>query len=657
MNIKSIIIFLFFCFIQLPYVVICCEEDSSSGSFAVQFDVLSRGIQPIQMTEFFSDINEEFLSSPDFLSKPIFHSPVFDNDKLNIFTFNVGQGNYILARNGSEIIIIDAGMNKGITEDTFNRIILPKIVSVVQGTKLKSIFVTHPHVDHYSQILNLMNIITENGGSIDDNMQIYLGGPYEIWHRGSPYNNFLSKLDEDKYNISYITHFTEPENVNQFTIFSNEEIKFQFILPNKCPSPKWINDNLINANEFSFLLKISYRNPLCSFLFTGDAEGINITNIIGEIDQSRLVQAFLALLPSSKREIHEDVANFLIEQNHGKDEDLLFRINRASLNGIGTVFIPHHGTDTANSQRVVEYLLDRQLPPASFIVNSVVVPKDNLPHRSTFEIIPRDILHPAHYIVYHNGDSKRIKLTKKRLYVTETAPGGVFWQISDGDNIYQYNAYREDPDDINTDIGFFPITAIKNIPGDCLLYIVKRIQDNSQRFVPLMNSKAEDILRNLADDEWRLFAILKIYGESFFTDNSILLRILGETLEDYKTNFCREIMDIFNIFLWKEEQVGEFVAELRNYIKGNELYNSFIKSRKDEDLLSLKQAVMNFLIGHSNFEHLFGGRGLYDYIINHIVRFSSSFRFQKEDVIFPMCLGTYREEKAYEKELILSIDN
>ena len=99
------------------------------------------------------------------------------------------------------------------------------------------------------------------------------------------------------------------------------------------------------------------------------------------------------------------------------------------------VVLPHHGTCTENSQRLLGYFCGRKEHKQLFIVSSDPKGRDGLPKASTIEMAPAEpkiFQHPFLYCRYENtpGKSKndnpkkfqvQLKITKKPILVTEAA--------------------------------------------------------------------------------------------------------------------------------------------------------------------------------------------------------------------------------------------
>ncbi|MDR1982562.1 MAG: MBL fold metallo-hydrolase [Holosporaceae bacterium] len=93
------------------------------------------------------------------------------------------------------------------------------------------------------------------------------------------------------------------------------------------------------------------------------------------------------------------------------------------------VFLPHHGTNTNNSQSFLGLFapIDK---PHIFIVSSSPFGRDQLPKASTLEMAPPYPQHPPHWFLYsrdflESRGQPQLKLTMKPIYLTGAAPVGV----------------------------------------------------------------------------------------------------------------------------------------------------------------------------------------------------------------------------------------
>lgn len=404
----------------------------------------------------FYDINADAYSSEGWYTKRNETSLTKDNSKLHIFAFNVGQGNCIILRKGAAAVIIDAGEGSG-KIDSFRALILPKIKTVLKGAKIKAIFITHPHDDHY-------NILKEFENLIPKNIPGYFGGEESFWksQKEKPVLNTVAK----KLNIKYISTKEQIEGVKEelgnlmpevtLTLLSPEMSVTQDIEIEKTKKPEKKKKSKSSQeqakekpNRHSLIIKVTYGGR--SILFTGDAEGEGVGRFIGHVENKEHVKLLLQYLPPDKSEplkekINEEGIKTTKEQS--EEAQKFFKANREALEGIDAVFLPHHGSSSENSQRWMGYFM-KPLQPTWF-VSSTPEGAHKLPTRSIIERCDASIVHKPHAFSYagEGGTYNKIPLfqfTTKPLYITGAAPGGVYWlRISNIDSngaIELYDAY------------------------------------------------------------------------------------------------------------------------------------------------------------------------------------------------------------------------
>lgn len=148
----------------------------------------------------------------------------------------------------------------------------------------------------------------------------------------------------------------------------------------------------------------------------------------------------LHLLDFIKKVVFVDYANLLLKMRLFESSQL--------------IVLPHHGTNTENSQRFLGYFSGIS-GKRTFVISSSPFGGDNLPKRSTLEMGPLTPIHPMHPFLYGRDDYKKgtnkrvsMKITMKPIYVTGAAPGGVYcFKISErfeDKSIYMLNLYGQD---------------------------------------------------------------------------------------------------------------------------------------------------------------------------------------------------------------------
>ena len=309
----------------------------------------------LEINEKINLLGEPRCRSQEFLNR--FYDAIPPDEELHVFSFNVGQGNCIILRHGGDSAIIDTGKGIGIDKFHFEEFILPKITSLLQGTHLRAIFVTHPHEDHYNLISNLRKAVKDIS-----ECKVFLGGTPQDWKNGIESAKFYNTVKNIP-NLFFVTDKVRNENNREVKITSFEDIfagtNFQFILP--------LSTLFRGENACSFFLKVSHGSDERSFLFTGDADGLNLDKITGHVykeEHSKLL--WQSISPEFKHHIQRPIFN-----QKQQSEMSFYKENRKALQNIGVVFSPHHGTDTNGSQNIMTRLLASKNPPAVFVVSSV----------------------------------------------------------------------------------------------------------------------------------------------------------------------------------------------------------------------------------------------------------------------------------------------
>ncbi|MCY6484352.1 ComEC/Rec2 family competence protein [Clostridium aestuarii] len=167
--------------------------------------------------------------------------PSYEN-KLLVHYINVGQGDSILIQVNNKNILIDAG---------------PKaktVYSYLKKHKIKTlhyVIATHPHDDHIggmSYVINKFKIL-----------EFY--APKKIANTET-FNSMITALN--KKNLKIIPIKAEKK------LDIGKNASCIFVAPN--------NDNYNNTNNYSAVIKITYKNT--SFLFAGDAEALSESEIL-----------------------------------------------------------------------------------------------------------------------------------------------------------------------------------------------------------------------------------------------------------------------------------------------------------------------------------------------------------------------------------------
>ncbi|MDR2067656.1 MAG: hypothetical protein LBP41_01550 [Holosporaceae bacterium] len=186
-------------------------------------------------------------------------SKTLDDGNLYIFALDVGQANFIVMRKSKEIVVVDAGLGSFSPEFRF---LAPKIEDIFKGAVLSSVFVTHPHDDHFNLFLESSPLFL---GKFCDfsSTEFYLGGTDVDWQRTDGTKKFISKITPGK------CHFSDKGGVS---IKLMGDVSFRlFYLPRA----------VSGINKLSLLIQASYKDK--NILFTGDSEGDSIDRVLGGV--------------------------------------------------------------------------------------------------------------------------------------------------------------------------------------------------------------------------------------------------------------------------------------------------------------------------------------------------------------------------------------
>lgn len=117
------------------------------------------------------------------------------------------------------------------------------------------------------------------------------------------------------------------------------------------------------------------------------------------------------------------------------------------------IFLPHHGTNSENSQRLLGYFSGLDDEMKVYVVSSSPFGTDGLPKRSTLEMTPLYPTQPEHHFIYSQDGDKNagssMRRTNKPIYVTCSAIGGAhYFKIPDrfeDESMYMLNLWSEQP--------------------------------------------------------------------------------------------------------------------------------------------------------------------------------------------------------------------
>jgi hypothetical protein len=382
----------------------------------------------------------------------------FGESELYVFAFNTGQANCIILRKGDKAVLFDAGGN------FFEEKEREKAVNLLNGVHLDAVFITHPHSDHYSLLLPVF------ATHIARDTKFFFGGTAADWEEIEVLQNIRDIGNEGLYFCGDPAFFGNEGSVVNHD-FLGGGVSFK-IFNGGVPSTQ-------NPNQKSFITKVEYLGK--SLLFTGDAEGEEIDRHIGplflnlsqvvklmalshSIDASDFLGARDALMETGNvsafiefyKAINEGMDNILPSLDDAALEKFLMFVStipapiRKELRCSHLIFLPHHGTNTGNSQRWLGYFANDRIPHC-FVVNSSPFGLNRISKRSTIEFAPEFPRHPPHAVVYSKDESdvQSLQMTTKPLYITGSAPGGVecFLLHPDIEHILKLDVARRQEDD------------------------------------------------------------------------------------------------------------------------------------------------------------------------------------------------------------------
>ncbi|GHU20857.1 hypothetical protein FACS189472_12910 [Alphaproteobacteria bacterium] len=428
----------------LIFILIGCVDSFAKIDSSHDSIVVSRKI-----SDFLANDLTEKSSANDVLAH-------LSNGDLYIIALNVGQANFLILIKEKHAVIIDAGLGN---EKGFNISSLSSnIKRILEGCLVDAVFITHPHNDHFSLFLKKSKIdIWKNA---DFNKTIFfLGGAKAHWKKSS-HKKLLARLSDNE-----VIFCSQLKTILK-TFLKNVEFRIFDLEP-----PKG------SGNKLSLIIQASFLER--NILFTGDTEGDSIDRIqrlAGNLAQIKKLLSLKAANFEKEKEflqaydeqitpehdkywtLYNMAANIgvipsksefleIMEANSIPEENDSIRLNMRLFENSQVIFIPHHGTNTKNSQRFLGFFSG--LPKEKvFIVSSSPFEQHNLPKESTLEMAPKNPSHPPHPFIY--GDdyydlkgNAEMKITNKPIYVTGSAPNGFYClKVSQTDkNIYMLNFY------------------------------------------------------------------------------------------------------------------------------------------------------------------------------------------------------------------------
>lgn len=175
-----------------------------------------------------------------FVLAEIAKSPSVNSNSVQIFFFDVGQGDSALIQKGDFQILIDGGPDDKILAELGRAMPLT-------DKKIEMMILSHPHADHITGFNNVLDRYQVG--------QIYSGG---VVSTSSQYLNFLNKIKEK--NIKY----SVPNTEDLVDLFTGGKLEFLW------PGIKYKETTIDNLNNSSEVMRFCYLSA-CA-LFTGDIE-------------------------------------------------------------------------------------------------------------------------------------------------------------------------------------------------------------------------------------------------------------------------------------------------------------------------------------------------------------------------------------------------
>ncbi len=178
------------------------------------------------------------------------------SDGVNLYYFDIGQGDAALIQKDNYQILIDGG-----PDDT----ILAKLGEVMPMTdrNIELVILSHPHADHLVGI----NQILERY----DVGKIYSSG---VLHTSNEYLEFLETVQNDEIELVI------PSVGFELVPFENSQLQFLW------PGDKYVGESMKNLNNSSEVVRFCYYDQ-CS-LFTGDLETDGQAEMLALLEQKEI---------------------------------------------------------------------------------------------------------------------------------------------------------------------------------------------------------------------------------------------------------------------------------------------------------------------------------------------------------------------------------
>lgn len=295
--------------------------------------------------------------------------------------------------------------------------------------RVEAVFITHPHIDHYSLLSKICN---QFPGSFS-RTKYYIGGPKNEWNIRES-KKFLKEIKPKT--IEYL----EPEYDARYFTFL-KDVKFKVLGQSK---PK----NLIDKNQFSLIISVYYEGV--RILFTGDAEGevlkrikIDKPNVDNMITEKRgefysFVNEIESIIKTGRSEnakknirhsIYSKLDNFLkdVKDENAKKKYKEYVDSMLDIENSLVVYEPHHGSMTANSHEIYNYLYAQDTKQL-FFVSSFLESKDLLPSEESVcnKRKSKHVKTRKHPIVYFKNGIPTMSVTTDPVFITGSAPENLY---------------------------------------------------------------------------------------------------------------------------------------------------------------------------------------------------------------------------------------
>lgn len=400
-----------------------------------------------------------------------------DYDGLLVRAYNVGEANFIVLKKDNKAVIIDAGAQ---SYSYYQSIPERRIIEMLNDVTIEAVFLTHPHKDHYNLIFNSngMGLIFINYRDFFIGTDFYFGGREDDW------KNIISIEIKEQLNSIKPNNLLFVDNQMFYSTKYLNDVDFTFLA---MTAP----NNRSKENKLSLLLQVTYKGQI--ILFPGDAEGDSLSRLfLSANDISSLEflcpEDSLNDLKQLSDVLHQYVNGHLsgqtldsipqvfsyqywyfyyrlnlelnclppledlmgLESLNWEKQDFINTLHEYTIQMIRilairklfrnskVIFLPHHGSESENSQAFLG-LFGAIEGPHLFIICSSPFDKSKLPNASTIEMAPLSPTQLPHPVIYSRKDIEsyhQLKLTSKPIYMTGASPGGFIDLIIDDNNVF-----------------------------------------------------------------------------------------------------------------------------------------------------------------------------------------------------------------------------